>query len=46
METRPGVEPVQGDLLSGEGLEEALEGCSTAYYLVHSMDDGGDFSRP
>lgn len=43
VETRPGVEPVQGDLLSGEGLEEALEGCSTAYYLVHSMDDGGDF---
>jgi uncharacterized protein YbjT (DUF2867 family) len=39
---RPGVEVVRGDLLSGDGLERALEGCSTAYYLVHSMEVGGD----
>jgi uncharacterized protein YbjT (DUF2867 family) len=32
------VEVVRGDLLTGSGLEEALEGCSTAYYLVHSME--------
>jgi uncharacterized protein YbjT (DUF2867 family) len=32
------VEVVRGDLLTGSGLQEALEGCSTAYYLVHSME--------
>jgi uncharacterized protein YbjT (DUF2867 family) len=32
------VEAVRGDLLTGAGLEEALAGCSTAYYLVHSME--------
>jgi len=42
VEERPGVEPAQADLVSGEGLEEALEGCSTAYYLVHSMQAGAD----
>jgi uncharacterized protein YbjT (DUF2867 family) len=42
VEERPGVEPVPGDLVSGEGLAEALEGCSTAYYLVHSMEAGLD----
>jgi uncharacterized protein YbjT (DUF2867 family) len=35
---RQGVEVAQADLLSGRGLEEALAGCSTAYYLVHSME--------
>jgi uncharacterized protein YbjT (DUF2867 family) len=30
-------EIVKGDLLTGEGLGEALEGIHTAYYLVHSM---------
>jgi uncharacterized protein YbjT (DUF2867 family) len=37
---------VRGDLLSGAGLEAALDGCSTAYYLVHSMEtaaNGADF---
>ncbi|HEX6652208.1 MAG TPA: NAD(P)H-binding protein, partial [Thermoleophilaceae bacterium] len=40
------VEVVRADLLTGSGLEEALYGCSTAYYLVHSMEAGvnGDFS--
>jgi uncharacterized protein YbjT (DUF2867 family) len=33
-----------GDVLSGHGLPEALEGVTTAYYLVHSMGSGGDFS--
>lgn len=31
------VEIVKGDLLSGEGIAEALDGIHTAYYLVHSM---------
>lgn len=40
------VEGVRGDLLTGSGLEEALDGCSTAYYLVHSMEaaSNGDFA--
>jgi uncharacterized protein YbjT (DUF2867 family) len=45
-EPLPGVEVVRGDLLTGAGLEEALDGCSTAYYLVHSMEPAanGDFA--
>jgi uncharacterized protein YbjT (DUF2867 family) len=35
---REGIEAVRGDLLDGEGLERALHGCHTAYYLVHSME--------
>ena len=35
-----GVEVIQGDLLQRETLARALEGCSTAYYLVHSMEAG------
>jgi uncharacterized protein YbjT (DUF2867 family) len=31
------IEVVQGDLLGPLGLEEALRGIHTAYYLVHSM---------
>jgi uncharacterized protein YbjT (DUF2867 family) len=34
------LETVRGDLLTGEGLEEALAGCEAAYYLVHSMEPG------
>jgi uncharacterized protein YbjT (DUF2867 family) len=37
-----GVEVAEGDLLSGRGLEQALEGCTTAYYLVHSMESAED----
>ncbi len=42
----PEVDAVRGDLLTGAGLEEALDGCSTAYYLVHSMEPApnGDFA--
>jgi uncharacterized protein YbjT (DUF2867 family) len=42
----PAVEPVGGDVLSGRGVERALEGCETVYYLVHSMEAGedGDFA--
>jgi uncharacterized protein YbjT (DUF2867 family) len=42
LEAVEGVEPVTGDLLSGRGLEQALDGCSTAYYLVHSMEPADD----
>jgi uncharacterized protein YbjT (DUF2867 family) len=31
-----------GDAVSGRGLAEALEGCSSAYYLIHSMGRGSD----
>ena len=33
---------LQGDVVSGEGLEEALEGIDVAYYLVHSMEPSLD----
>jgi uncharacterized protein YbjT (DUF2867 family) len=48
VEALAGVEVVRADLLSGEGLEAALDGVSTAYYLVHSMEparDGGFAAR-
>jgi uncharacterized protein YbjT (DUF2867 family) len=38
VEALAGVEPVGGDLVTGAGLEAALEGVETAYYLVHSME--------
>src|SRR3954454_6820903 len=34
------VEAVRGDASTGEGLREALDGCQTAYYLIHSMAHG------
>ena len=42
IEELPGVEAVRGDLLSGDGIEAALDGCASAYYLVHSMEAGDD----
>ena len=48
----PGAERARGDLVAGTGIEEALDGVETAYYLVHSMErprpglngnGGGDF---
>lgn len=33
----PGAEIVVGDVLATESLEEALDGVSVAYYLIHSM---------
>jgi uncharacterized protein YbjT (DUF2867 family) len=32
-----GAKPIYGDLVTAEGLDEALDGVHTAYYLVHSM---------
>ena len=31
------IEAVRGDVVTGAGLREALEGVETAYYLIHSM---------
>jgi uncharacterized protein YbjT (DUF2867 family) len=47
-EPMPGVDTVAGDLVRDTGLEAALDGIETAYYLVHSMEagvnaDDGDF---
>jgi uncharacterized protein YbjT (DUF2867 family) len=39
-----GVEAVSGDLLTGRGLKRALDGCTSAYYLVHSMEGAGERS--
>ncbi|MDT0330665.1 SDR family oxidoreductase [Nocardiopsis lambiniae] len=41
---RDRVEVTRGDVASGEGLAAALEGVEVAYYLVHSMSGGRDFS--
>jgi uncharacterized protein YbjT (DUF2867 family) len=45
LEPRDDIEVARGDVLSGEGLRAALDGCTVAYYLVHSMEaGGGDFA--
>lgn len=36
-----GARLIKGDVVSGEGLDEALDGVKVAYYLVHSMGRGG-----
>jgi len=46
LEPLDGVEPRTGDLVTGAGLAEALEGCATAYYLVHSMEAVGVNGNP
>jgi uncharacterized protein YbjT (DUF2867 family) len=40
------VEAVPGDLVSGAGLARALDGCTTAYYLVHSMEAAAGNGEP
>lgn len=35
------VPVVQGDVVSGAGLDEALDGIDVAYYLIHSMEGSG-----
>jgi uncharacterized protein YbjT (DUF2867 family) len=42
VEPAAGVETAVADVLSGAGLEAALEGCTTAYYLIHSMEAAAD----
>jgi uncharacterized protein YbjT (DUF2867 family) len=33
-------EAVRADVVEGTGLAAALDGCETAYYLIHSMEQG------
>ncbi|MEF8883199.1 MAG: NAD(P)H-binding protein [Halapricum sp.] len=40
-----GVEVVEGDLLEAETLAGAFDGVDAAYYLVHSLQTGGDFEE-
>jgi uncharacterized protein YbjT (DUF2867 family) len=40
------VDVVRGDVLSGEGLDGALEGIDVAYYLIHSMERTGPRASP
>jgi uncharacterized protein YbjT (DUF2867 family) len=42
-----GVDVRAGDAVKGAGLAGALDGCRTAYYLIHSMGGGAgdDFAR-
>lgn len=39
------VDVVEGDALTGAGLDEALEGIEVAYYLIHSMEPGAEGFR-
>jgi uncharacterized protein YbjT (DUF2867 family) len=41
-----GIEVVRGDTLTGEGLEQALDGIEVAYYLVHSMESSPAGTSP
>lgn len=42
---RDRVEVFRGDVFDPDSLDSALEGCDSAFYLIHSMEDGGhDFS--
>jgi uncharacterized protein YbjT (DUF2867 family) len=39
------VTVVQGDVVSGEGVEAAMQDIDVAYYLIHSMGASGDFAE-
>jgi len=38
------IELVQGDALTGAGLDRALDGIEVCYYLIHSMEPSTDAS--
>jgi uncharacterized protein YbjT (DUF2867 family) len=44
--TSPAPEVVRGDVISGAGLEQALDGIEVAYYLIHSMERAGAEDSP
>jgi uncharacterized protein YbjT (DUF2867 family) len=44
--TVSGAQAMRGDVVSGEGLPQALQGVEVAYYLVHSMEAARDGARP
>ena len=39
------VEVAQGDVLDPDSLAAILDGIDVAYYLIHSMDDAGEFAE-
>ena len=41
----PNLEVAQGDVLDLESLQRAAQGCTAAFYLVHSMGATGDFAQ-
>jgi uncharacterized protein YbjT (DUF2867 family) len=41
-DVNPEIHLVRGDAVSGEGLEQALEGIDVAYFLIHSMEPSRD----
>ncbi len=41
----PGTEVMGGDVLDPDSLSRAMSGVATAYYLVHSMSDDGDWEE-
>jgi uncharacterized protein YbjT (DUF2867 family) len=41
----PHTDVVEGDVLDRGSLDTAFQGVHTAYYLVHSMGDAGDFEE-
>lgn len=42
---RDQVEVVQADMLDSDQVRQALTGCQAAYYLIHSLGEGADFSE-
>jgi len=41
----PGHDWVEGNVADREAVARALDGCDAAFYLVHSMREGGDYRR-
>ena len=41
-EGTPSVPVHTGDVVTGAGLDAALEGCDAAYFLIHSMEPGDE----
>ncbi len=41
----PDTEVVEGDVLDPASLDRALQNVHTAYYLVHSLGESGDFAK-
>ena len=44
--TLPGIDCVRGDVVTGVGLDAALEGIDVAYYLIHSMESSAPGAVP
>jgi uncharacterized protein YbjT (DUF2867 family) len=42
----PPLEIIRGDVFTGAGLLQALDGVEVAYYLIHSMERSADDSTP